>query len=93
MTDYTDNDRIPPQESNRLTKIMVSLWDEHFVDGSRMGIKVGHILFLKNLSCKINKSYNKLELNMNGLEGKGFTIPNPIRILEENDPLAASLCL
>ncbi|KAI7817290.1 hypothetical protein BC939DRAFT_466497 [Gamsiella multidivaricata] len=92
MTDYTDHASLPHQDNDdKLTRIIVTLWDEHFETALSMNICVGQLLYLKNLNCKVNKS-NIIELNMNGYRpGRGFAQVDPISILDTHDPLVAAL--
>ncbi|KAG0244365.1 hypothetical protein BGX31_009303 [Mortierella sp. GBA43] len=89
LTDYTDHE-LHPRDFDGLTKIAVTLWDEHHHAAKDMDLQVGEIVYLKNLICKINKK-GILELVMNGFRGKGYRNVNPIQRVGIRDDVAHDL--
>ncbi|KAG0293760.1 hypothetical protein BGZ96_002343 [Linnemannia gamsii] len=98
LTDYTEHPLLPFLEGDGRpsgqASIITTLWDEHCQTAQEIDIKVGDLLYLKNLRPKVDAD-NKIELTMNGFRpgSQGFRPTDPVRKLQPNDPFVKSLRL
>ncbi|GJJ69113.1 protection of telomeres protein 1 [Entomortierella parvispora] len=94
VTDYTEHEKLPyyNEGDNRpigKASLLITLWDEHHHAARSMGIQAGHIVYLKNLVCRVTGG--RIELAMRGYRGYGFKQLNPISLLSKDDDLARAL--